>query len=320
LQAGELTREEADICRKFAQDGYVVIPGLIDPETADAAWLDYVTIWQESNPFNLPAQPDKFDPTWGRTGNVHKWVMGMHGLLHHPKIVNLIDLLLGKPCIPYQTIPSFYGSEQPAHSDAIHMTTFPLGFLAAAWIALEDIHPDSGPLVFYPGSHKLPYLLSEAAGIGIGDHKRLGRRVYIEKYEKMVQDLIRTKELKPSFFTANKGDVLIWHHNLLHGGSPVNNPEITRKSLVCHYFAEGVLCYHDLDNALADIANNGDYIGIVKEELATEENFDEQAYLLANRDVAEAVKNGIIPSGYSHFQSFGKSEGRKLRVDLKTQN
>ncbi|MDP6776601.1 MAG: hypothetical protein QGI83_07545 [Candidatus Latescibacteria bacterium] len=26
------------------------------------------------------------------------------------------------------------------------MTTYPLGYLAAAWIAMEDIHPDCGPV------------------------------------------------------------------------------------------------------------------------------------------------------------------------------
>nr|WP_321984985.1 hypothetical protein [uncultured Lichenicoccus sp.] len=29
--------------------------------------------------------------------------------------------------------------------------TYPLGYLAATWTAFEDIHPDSGPLVYYPG-------------------------------------------------------------------------------------------------------------------------------------------------------------------------
>ena len=50
---------------------------------------------------------------------------------------------------------SHKGSQQGAHSDSIHMTTYPIGYLSAAWIAFEDIHPDSGPQLFYPGSHRL---------------------------------------------------------------------------------------------------------------------------------------------------------------------
>ena len=53
-----------------------------------------------------------------------------------------------------------WGSEQAAHSDSIHMTTHPLGYMTAAWIALEEMTPDNGPLIYHPGSHKLPYLLN----------------------------------------------------------------------------------------------------------------------------------------------------------------
>jgi len=44
------------------------------------------------------------------------------------------------------------------------MTTYPEGYLVGAWVAVEDIHPDSGPLVYYPGSHRLPYYLSKEVG------------------------------------------------------------------------------------------------------------------------------------------------------------
>ena len=44
--------------------------------------------------------------------------------------------------------------------------------------------------------------------------------------------------------------MLIWHANLLHGGSPVKDPKRTRKALVCHFFARGAVCYHDLTGTL----------------------------------------------------------------------
>lgn len=53
----------------------------------------------------------------------------------------------------------------------------------------------------------------------------------------------------------------------------------------------------------------------ILEELATAENFDEAAYLLANPDVASAVKKRLQKSGKSHFQLFGKNEKRMLRHD-----
>ncbi|MGF1499976.1 MAG: class I SAM-dependent methyltransferase [Elainellaceae cyanobacterium] len=49
------------------------------------------------------------------------------------------------------------------------------------------------------------------------------------------------------------------------------------------------------------------------ELIATDENFDEGAYLRANPDVANAVKSGQMKSGRSHFEFFGRKEGRKIR-------
>ncbi len=40
--------------------------------------------------------------------------------------------------------------------------------------------------------------------------------------------------------------------------------------------------------------------------------FNEAAYLIANPDVALAVKNKLIPSGLDHYLKFGKAENRKL--------
>jgi hypothetical protein len=45
-------------------------------------------------------------------------------------------------------------------------------------------------------------------------------------------------------------------------------------------------------------------------EPATEENFDEVAYLLANPDVAAAVAAGSFPSGRQHFDRHGHAEAR----------
>ncbi len=38
--------------------------------------------------------------------------------------------------------------------------------------------------------------------------------------------------------------------------------------------------------------------------------FDEESYLEANPDVAEAVAQGFLPNGLAHFQAFGRAEGR----------
>lgn len=53
--------------------------------------------------------------------------------------------------------------------------------------------------------------------------------------------------------------------------------------------------------------------------LATDEIFDEAAYVLANPDVAVAIQAGHIKSGRHHFDLFGRQEGRRLRYPVEVQ-
>jgi ectoine hydroxylase-related dioxygenase (phytanoyl-CoA dioxygenase family) len=136
------------------------------------------------------------------------------------------------------------------------MTTYPLGYLTAAWIAFEDIHPDSGPLVYYPGS-RLPYVSSKDVGISQADFRQEGYSAYHNRYEPYIRGLIARHALEPAYFHTKKGDVLIWHANLLHGGSARRNMQLTRKALVCHFFVKGAFVYHDL----ASSRSKQQYIG-----------------------------------------------------------
>jgi|ERR1051326_4944088 len=58
--------------------------------------------------------------------------------------------------------------------------------------------------------------------------------------------VMRTEGIAPHYFHAKKGDALIWHANLVHGGSMRRNMQLSRKALVCHFFVKGAFVYHDL--------------------------------------------------------------------------
>jgi len=160
------------------------------------------------------------------------------------RLIRLLSFILDKEVVPFQTINFTQGSNQRAHSDSIHMTTYPLGYLVAVWIALEDTTMDNGPLFYYPGSHRLPYLLNEDFNEG-STSLHLGRKDYVD-YEDRIASVIEEKQLKKEIFLAKKGDILVWHANLIHGGLPVRNPDLTRKSMVIHYFAKDVIKYHEI--------------------------------------------------------------------------
>jgi len=165
-------------------------------------------------------------------------------ITHKKRLTNILDFILDKQVVPFQTINFLRGSNQRAHSDSIHMTTYPLGYLIAVWIALEDTNMENGPLFYYAGSHRLPFLLNTDFNEG-ETAITLGKKDYPD-YEDAIEKLITKNNFEKIIFLAKKGDVFIWHANLVHGGSPVLNNALTRKSMVIHYYANDVIKYHEI--------------------------------------------------------------------------
>ncbi|MEZ5041940.1 MAG: phytanoyl-CoA dioxygenase family protein [Saprospiraceae bacterium] len=220
----------------FIEDGYLILPGFFDTEAVAALNEDVDRLLQQ--------QTLDFNYTGRKIMESFKVSPVANTFFREPRLLKLLSFIMGKKIIPFHTINFIEGSEQRPHSDSIHMTTEPQGYLIAAWIALEDIGPDQGPLTFYPGSHRLPYLTTQDYPSG---HSRwlLGEFAN-ERFEDKVAEIIKEQGFQARTFLAQKGDVLLWHANLLHGGSAITRPGATRKSMVAHYFCEGVICYHEI--------------------------------------------------------------------------
>ena len=161
-----------------------------------------------------------------------------------PELMSIINLIMGKKMELFQSINFLTGSEQRTHSDSFHMSTFPYGNIIAAWIALEETSADNGPLHYYEGSHKLPYVVNKDFG-NAGTSFFLGNKLYSD-YEDKIASILKQNSFERKILLAEPGDVLLWHSNLLHGGEPHRNKDLTRKSLVTHYYAEDAICYHEV--------------------------------------------------------------------------
>jgi hypothetical protein len=246
LQQGTISQSEAALCRSWAENGYVIISNLIEDRILDDVWVAYEKAVHNGR-IKLPPEPASPDDPWpGRCLNPHKKLGAFCQILKHPGLLQSIRLLMEREPKPLQTIASHKGSQQGLHSDSIHMTTYPLGYLTAAWIAFEDIHPDCGPLVYYPGSHRLPYVFSRDVGISVDDYKQHGYGPYHAKYEPYITQLVEEHHIEPHYFHAKKGDVLIWHANLIHGGSARQDMSLSRRAGVVHFFVKNAFVYHDL--------------------------------------------------------------------------
>lgn len=111
----------------------------------------------------------------------------------------------------------------------------PHNWLMGAWLACEDVAADQGPLVFHPGSHRVPLFPR------FTDYPQTNLRTAtaedFDAYQAYVDELATRFERRE--FLARKGEVLLWHGNLIHGGAPITRKGSTRKSMVLHYSVRG---------------------------------------------------------------------------------
>lgn len=153
-----------------------------------------------------------------------------------PKVLALLEELYGRRALPFQTLNFRTGTQQAAHSDALHFSTIPPGFMAGVWVALEDMDMDNGPLVYYPGTHKLPEVTMQDLGVDASKDE-------YKAYERYVADMIEREGLEARYGTIKKGQALVWSSNLLHGGSEQRDRSRSRHSQVTHYFFDGCKYY-----------------------------------------------------------------------------
>jgi hypothetical protein len=212
-----LTEEE---CSRFQQDGVLVF----DPQAPEAE-LDGVIE-------RLQGQYQ------GAKRLLDAWQFseGVQVLATLPRVLGALWQLYGRQPLPFQTLNFPVGTEQPVHSDTIHFNSMPAGYMCGVWIALEDVDDENGPLVYYPGSHKLPeYTLAD---VGCAPDV-----AHYPSYERFIGEMIAGRRLQPRTATIRKGQALVWAANLLHGGSPRRDGFRSRHSQATHYFFSGCRYY-----------------------------------------------------------------------------
>jgi len=210
----------------FAADGILVF----DPEIPHFEAVAATIVGECSK---RPDYPQRVHDAWEEIPAVRELALA-------PRVLDLLRTLYRREPIPMQTLNFGRGTEQHAHSDAMHFSSVPRGFMCGIWIALEDIDEDNGPLEYYPGSHRLPMLDHSSLGITASDQK--GYEHY-GAYEELIQTLIRELGLERRVLKVRKGQAVAWAANLLHGGSPIRDHARTRHSQVNHYFFENCLYY-----------------------------------------------------------------------------
>lgn len=172
--------------------------------------------------------------------NAHYLPGGRKIWLYPPVLSFLRDWFRDEPCA-CQTLLYINGSEQNPHQDTIHLTPYPAGYMCGVWVALEDVRKDSGELVVYPGSHRAPRLYARELGL----EKVSEDYSSYAKFDAEIRKSIEREGFERRTYMPLAGQILVWHENLIHGGSPRVDPNLTRRSIVSHYFPKGGIAYYD---------------------------------------------------------------------------
>lgn len=137
-----------------------------------------------------------------------------------------------------QSLNFEHGSQQGMHRDTAFVRMNSPMKLLGVWIALEDVSEGAGELIYFPGSHRWEdYLFSDR--FKHYDRDRDGEQALDDNYLWIYRQAGQ-REVEEERFLPRKGDVIIWHADLAHGGAEVTREGSTRRSLVGHFCPRNV--------------------------------------------------------------------------------
>lgn len=149
-----LTAEQID---RFDKDGFLAYGPLLTLGEVNRLLAHYADLFIRETSRNIREQEE------GETKDFVHQIMNAHRLnpafaqlVHHPKILDLIEPLIGPniQVFSFQALykPPFHGGEVPWHQDNAYWRCDPSN-LVTCWIAFGDVTEDSGAMRFIPGSH-----------------------------------------------------------------------------------------------------------------------------------------------------------------------
>ena len=181
-------------------------------------------------------------------------------LVNDPALTKIVAALVSSSNFPQAKGPNTTGADPGEHllvfewgtQQGMHLDTWYTlgarthGVMVAAWVALDNVTADNGPLLYVPGSHMImPEVRSRRcndystcrATPRSAEHRDVERDIE-SRSTRYIEGEIERHGLKRVELRATAGDVFIWHEMLYHGGAPIRDLTKRRRSCVSHYVAK----------------------------------------------------------------------------------
>ncbi len=252
-----LSYDLAEKLQFWRKNGYVILEQAIAPEWLDQLWSEVEELFEHNEKYQIKVQVDLPEYA-GRAvqearalpkevlNGKHIKIMDFHNssviakkIMLHNNIVSFLEAVFGERVVSMQSLLFKWGSQQATHQDFAYVVSENPSHLAASWIPLEDVHIDSGPLFYYPGSHT-----NKKFDFGNGMFFNHESEHDPNDFAKYIEANCERLGQKRETLLIKKGDLLIWHAALAHGGDAIRNEALTRKSFVSHYSSINAYRHH----------------------------------------------------------------------------
>ena len=208
----------------YYRNGMLILPGFMNHKLIDA----YCDRWMKDH------------DSWRPAHVAFRQVPELCEVAMWPPLMAILGHLIGEEMGLSLSLTNWVSTERNIHQDDYLNPSFINNHYAACWFALADIHPDSGPFEYYPGTHKWPVMRKDKL-LALYPPSMADDPNWPKWTEPVVvrtiQEKLDAEGREPVKFLAKKGDVLIWSGRLVHRGSAPNVPGMERRSLICHYSA-----------------------------------------------------------------------------------
>lgn len=229
--------------REYLDRGYTIFKNVISHDLADKVLRDTHDVFAHGERYiakrggkyidPLAISRDKPEDRVVRISDIYAISENARDAIYPGPVAEFIARIFGEPAIAMQSISFEYGSQQAIHQDTAYVVSNKPRSLAATWLALEDVEEGAGELIYYPESHRFDHFLFS----GSAKEWAVGRDGD-DQHKEFLQQLhaqARARGLAVEHFLPRKGDLLVWHADLAHGGARITKPGKTRRSLVTHF-------------------------------------------------------------------------------------
>ena len=248
LEIDAITEQQAQKLLFWMQNGYVILEKAIPAPIIEKAARDLDRAYSGGfpdlkfechaiAPDHIPWRPE-LNPHPAKALDIHHFSPAIRNMMFAGPIAEFLGLIFESKAFASQTLGFLRGSAQEGHQDSAYVVySIPRQF-AATWVALEDVTLGAGELFYYPGSHRFEDFIYQERFKSISEARRVTgnqpTREVIERHVHSLEERATQRGIPKMPFAAKKGDVLVWHADLVHGGNPVSRVT-TRKSIVTHY-------------------------------------------------------------------------------------